>query len=231
MRSAKSIGRIVGGLVLLHLFIGLTTPYILMTPLNKAPTAFLAAAVELTPRLRLAVMMLFAGAALLLGIVTAALPVFRRHSEALTLWLIVLAAANLALQAAENAGFLSMLSLSQEYVKAGAVEGGPFQAPALAVRAAWRWAHYSHLLVMVSWMLLLFVVLLRHALVPRLLAGLGVAACLSQLAGITFPAFLGYHVARPDYFGIPLGVAYLALAGWLLLRGFGEVATRRTIAA
>jgi hypothetical protein len=229
MRSAKSLGRIVGVLLLLHLVIGLTTPYILMTPLNKAPTAFLAAAADLAPRLRLAVMMLFAGAALMLAIVSTAWPLFRARGEALAVWLAALAAANLALQAGENAGFRSMLSLSQEYVKAGAAETGPFLAPALVVRGAWRWAHYTHLLVMVSWMLLLHVLFFRHALVPRVLAGLGAVACLLQLSGITFPALLGYHLARPDLFGMPLGVAYLALAGWLMARGFGEPVNRRTI--
>ena len=228
MRSAKSIGRIVGALVFLHLIVGLTTPYILMTPLNKAPTAFLAGAAERAVPLRLAVMMLFVGAGVVVGIVAAALPIFRTRSEALTVWLVAMAAANLALQASENAGFLSMLSLSQEYVKAGAVEAGPFLAPALVVRAAWRWAHYTHLLVQVSWMLLLYVLLFRHALVPRLLAGIGAIACLLQLGGITLPALLGYRLPSQEAFGIPLGGAYLALAGWLLVRGFEDPAGRHS---
>ncbi len=91
------------------------------------------------------------------------------------------------------------------------------------VRAAWRWAHYTHLLSVVGWMLLFCGVLFRLALVPRALAAAGIVATLMQLGGITLPVLLGYRVPLPpEVWGMPLGLAYLCLSLWLIARGFAD---------
>lgn len=217
MSSPKSEGRLVGLLLFVHLAAGLTTPYILLQPLSTSPN-FVASAAGMSFRVRLAVLMLFVGGAVTIAV--ASLPFIRRHGQAAALWLLALAAVNLSLQAVENAGWLSMLSLSQEYARAGAGEAGLFQGLGLVVRAAWKWTHYAHLLVVVAWVFLLFGMLYRSALVPRALAAFGMATALLQIAGITLPQFLGYGSLMPA--GMPLGVSYLALILWLAFKGFDE---------
>jgi len=96
-------------------------------------------------------------------------------------------------------------------------------ATAPMVRAAWRWAHYTHLLSVVGWMLLFCGVLFRLALVPRVLAAAGIVATILQLGGITLPVLLGYRVPLPpEVWGLPLGVAYLGLSLWLMASGFAD---------
>lgn len=219
MRPAKSAGRITGALLFVHLATGLTVPYMLLQPMAKSP-GFLESAATSPSLVRLCVLTLFVGGAVTIGIAITALPVFQRYGRALPLWLLALAVVNCALQAVENAGWLSMLSLSQEYARAGASDAGLFQTLGASVYSAWRWTHYSHLLAVGCWIFVLFGLLWRSALVPRVLAALGLVTSLMQITGITLPALLGYRGVTE--MGMPLGVVYLALIAWLLVRGFEE---------
>lgn len=217
MRTAKNAGRITGALLFVHLATGLTVPYMLLQPISKSP-GFLESAAQNALLVRLCVLLLFVGGAVTIGIAVASMPAFRQYGRALSLWLLALAVVNCSLQAVENAGWLSMLSLSQEYAKAGAGEAGLFQTLGAAVYSAWRWTHYSHLLAVVSWMFVLFLLLWRSALVPRALAAFGLVTTLMQLTGITLPVLLGYRGVME--MGMPLGVVYLVLIVWLLVKGF-----------
>src|SRR3954471_18154918 len=147
MKNAKRFSRTIGVLLFVHLAAGLTVPYIMLRPLATS-TDFFASGAGISFQVRLAVLLLFVGSAVTVGIAIAALPVFRQYSNALALWLLALAVVNLSLQAVENAAWLSMLSLSQEFAKAGAADAGLFQGLGAVVRSAWKWTHYTHLLFM-----------------------------------------------------------------------------------
>ena len=219
MRSAKSVGRIVGMLLLAHLAAGLTVPFVLLRPLVMPP-GFLAIAAGNSVQVRAAVLLLFLGSAVSVGIAIAALPVFRRYSSAMALWLLALAVAGFSLQAVDNGALLSMLSLSQEYAKAGAAKAELFQALAVVVGSARRWAHYTFLLVVGSWIFLLYSLLYRFRLVPRALAAFGLLGSVLQITGVTLRGLLGYP--PETRLAMPLAPAYVALAVWLMVKGFDE---------
>jgi len=223
MRSTKSVGRIIGALVLLHVATGLMTPYIMLQALSAAPASDLAIAAGMETQIRLAVALLFVGGVIPVAIAITAWPIVLPRSRALAQWLLALAVVTLAMQIVENQHFLSLLSLSLEHGRAGGDAAAVLAATAPIVRAAWRWAHYTHLLSVVGWMLLFCGVLFRLALVPRALAAAGIVTTLMQLGGITLPVLLGYRVPFPPAaWGVPLGVAYLGLSLWLMVRGFAE---------
>lgn len=221
MKSAKNTGRTSGVLLLVHLITGLMTPYIMLRPLTT-PLSFNANEPGNAFQVRLSVMMLFVGGAVTVAIAIVALPLIRQFSYALALWVLALAVANCSLQCIENAAWMSMFTFSQDYAGAGAADAGVYNVVGAAVRSAWKWVHYTHLLVMVSWMLMLFVALWRSALVPRVLGVLGVITCLLQITGITLPQFIPYPSPYPTAMGLPLGFVYLGLALWLLVKGFEE---------
>ncbi len=77
-------------------------------------------AIEYAPML--AVLILFLGSAVAVGIAVAALPIFQRYSAAMAIWLMAVAVAGFALQAADNSALLSVLSLSQDHTKANAAK-------------------------------------------------------------------------------------------------------------
>lgn len=67
---------------------------------------------------------------------------------------------------------MSLFTFSQEYAKASAGDAGLYHVTGIALRMIWKWVHYTHLLVMVSWMFVLGILLWRTDVVPRGLAAL-----------------------------------------------------------
>ena len=219
MISAKRTGRTVGLLLLLHLLTGLMVPYILLQPLSR-PRTFAESSLANPLQVRLAVMMLFVGGALTIVIAITAMPLFRKSSYALALWLFGLAIANFALQGGEIAGYMSLFTFSQSYISANPADLGMYELVGATVRSAWKWIHYTHLLIMVAWIFSLGVMLGRSALAPRILGVLLVITSVLQITGITLPQFLGYRSPNPMAMGMPLGFVYLALSIWLMVKGF-----------
>ena len=217
--SGKSVGRTVGVLLFLHLVVGLMVPFIMLKAII-APPGFLANAAAIPNQVRAAVLLLFVGSAMAIGIASTAWSVFRQYSSAMALWLLTLAVASFSLQAVDNAHLLSMLSLSQEYAKAGAEKADLFQALAVVVGSARKWSHYSFLLAVGSWIFLLCALLYRFRLVPRVLAAFGLVGSLLQIAGVTLRGLLGYP--PETRLAMPLAPAYVALALWLIVKGFDE---------
>ncbi len=219
MESAKRVGRIVGLLLLVHFAAALIVPFVLLDRV-RGSAGFLANAAGSPVQVRVAVLLLFVGTAVAVGIAIAALPVFRRYSFAMALWLLALAVAGLSLQAVDNGALLTMLSLSQEYANAGAAKSELFQALALVAGSARKWAHYSYLLVLGSWIFLFYALLYRFRLVPRALAAFGLLGSVGQIAGVTIRGLLGYSPIT--VLAMPLAPAYVALAVWLMAKGFDE---------
>ncbi|MHB8911610.1 MAG: DUF4386 domain-containing protein [Lysobacter sp.] len=222
MTSAKRVGRIIGMLLLVQLATGLIVPYVFLLPLTTPPAGFLETAAGMAAQVRLNVFLLFVGGAVSVGISVAAWPVVRERSYRLGLWLLVLAVVNFTLQIVENAHWLTLLSVSQAYAEAGAADAGHFQSIGIAVRSAFKWTHYSHIFVVVAWLFTLYCLLFRCAMVPGALAAIGMVASVLHFTGITLPAFAGYRMPFPELFGMPLGLANLVLAAWLMTKGFKE---------
>jgi hypothetical protein len=207
----------VGVLLLLHLALGLIVPFALLDRV-RGDSAFLERAAASPDLVRAAVFLLFAGSAIAIGISIAAWPVFRRSSSGASLWLLALAVAGFSLQAVDNGALLSMLSLSEEYAEAGAPGADLVQALSLAVGSTRRWTHFTSLLVAGSWILLLCSLLYRTRLVPRALAAFGVLGSVLQITGVPLRALSG--LAPETRLAMPLAPAYVALAVWLMVKGF-----------
>jgi hypothetical protein len=228
MTSHERAGRTLGALLLLHLATGLIVPYILLIPLQAG---FLDNAAGMPGLVRLSVLLLFVGGAASVLISMALWPGAREHSPRLGLGLLALAVVNFTLQLIENSHWLTLLSVSQAYAAAGAAEAASFERLGVVVQAAAKWAHYSHILVVVGWLFALYALLLRGAMIPRVLASIGLAACVLHFIGITLPAFGGYRMPLPELFGMPLGLINLVVAGWLMARGINEQRQREASSA
>jgi hypothetical protein len=110
-----------------------------------------------------------------------------------------------------------MLSLSQAYATAATAEGPAFQALAVAVGSARKWAHYIHLIVEGGAIVLMYSVLYRFALIARSLAAFGLFAAVLLPFAVTLSVF-GHAFVFAML--VPLGLSQLALVAWLLLKGF-----------
>lgn len=220
MRSAKSVGRSIGILLLLQLAAGLTVPFILMRPLIMGSPGFLTAAAENSFQIRTAVFISFIGAALTIGLGITAFQVFRRYSNATAIWFLAVCVISGTLDFVHNAAVLSMLSLSQQYVGGGAAESAFYQALGAVVASARRSAHVVQLIGIGGWIFVFYSSLLRFALIPRLLAAVGLIGIVLQFTGVTLMMFMGYSPVGA--MAMPLLPIQIAVAGWLLVKGFNE---------
>lgn len=215
MASPRRVGRTTGALLLVQL-LGLIVPFVLLLPITT-PT-WLEDAAGVAPRIRLAVLLLFGLGMLTIGIAVVAFPVFREHGLGTALWLPAVSVLWLALQAVDNAHILTMLSLSQRYARAETADAALFGELGTLARSSRVWAHYTELLVVEAWFFVFYALLFRWSLVPRVLAGFGLAMVVVHAAGITLPKFIGY--GSVPSLGVALALSHLALAGWLVARGF-----------
>jgi hypothetical protein len=215
MSVARSAGRTIGVLILAQMVGAALVNFALLEPVFAAP-GFLVNAASHSQQMGLAALLGLATGALSVGVAITAFPVFRCYSPAMALWLVALAVVGLSLTAVESISVMSLLSLSEAYGKGGAADRDLFQALRVVVASSRNWTHYIGLTVAGSTLLVLYGVLYRFALIPRALAGFGLAAVVLQLVTVALPLF-GHDIVFPML--LPLGLAQLFLALWLVARG------------
>ena len=226
MPSEKRDGRLLGGLLLLQLA-GLIVPFIMLS--TVATPGFLPAAAGSAGQIRVAVLLLLANSALTTAIAIILYPRFRTTSPGLARWLVVLGGGMIALQAVDNSQVMEMLALSQAYGAAGSQDAGPmFDVLGPVSAATRRAAHYSVLLVIEAWMLVFYTACWRARVVPWILPAFGVLAAALHVIGATLPVFLGTRSMAP--LTMVLAVSHIALALWLIVRGFEVRHPHRTLA-
>lgn len=213
----KRKGQFLGALLLTQLACGLILPYVFLLPLTAPPAAFLDHAAGMSMAIRLSVLMLLIGGALPFVISLILVRSHQGREWTVGAVLLVLAAATVVLQIIENSYCLSMLSLSEAYRSADA-KGG-FEIAGIVVRSNFKWAHYSHILVVIGWLFTLYLLCFRTGVVPRVLAVAGMVGCVLHFGDIILPVFAGVTMPYSTLFGIPLALATVLAAGWLLARG------------
>jgi Domain of unknown function (DUF4386) len=218
MRTTRSIGRIVGVLMLVQMVGGVLVNFVLLSPITTPP-GFLVNAAANSLQVSLSVLIGLVTGALSLGVAITALPVLRQYSYAMALWFLALGVVSLSLAVVENSAVMSMLSLSQAYTKASAADTALFETLRVVVASSRNWAHYTRVLAGGATFLVFYSLLYRFALIPRALAAIGVIAVLLQLTAITMP-FFGYRIVMLML--MPMGLTHLALALWLMVKGFGK---------
>ena len=172
-RSAFTIGRTVGILLLLQLTSALTLPFILSKPVTFGSPAFLTAVAEHSFQIRSAVLLSFVGSALTVYLGITAFQVFRLYSKSAALLFVVVCAVSCTLDVVQAGTIMSMLSISNEFVTSDAADSELYKVVGAAVASARRSAHYTQLLAIGAWMFVFYISLLRFKLIPRVLAVLG----------------------------------------------------------
>jgi len=213
-------GRVVGVLILAQMAGGVLVNFVLAAPLFGSP-GFLANAAPHSSQIATSILLGLALGGLSLAIAIAVFPIVRPRSLAMALGLVALATVSLAVAAVEQIGVSSMLSVSEAYAKASAPEQELFQSLRVVVASARNGAHYIGLIIGGSTIFALYAILYRFALVPRWLAGFGLAAAALQIGAVAMPLF-GQGIVFPLL--APLGVSQLILALWLITKGFRDSA-------
>ena len=160
------------------------------------------------------------------GIAIGLYPVLKKHHEALALGSVGLRVMEGMLYIVGVVGLLSILTLSQEYVKAGASNASLFQASGTSLLAVRDWAGKLSIIAFTLGALMYYYVFYQSKLIPRWLSGWGfLGAALSLAAALL--AISGQIIYFSTVFillQVPIGVQEMVLAVWLIVKGFNPSA-------
>ena len=161
------------------------------------------------------------------GIAIGLYPILKKHNESLALGAVVFRTIENVFQMVAALALLSLLTLSQEYVKAGVLAASAFQAAGASLHIVHFWsamvlAHFGFCLGA----LMYYFVFYRSNLIPRWLSVWGIVAILLHLiaAFITMFTQIDPFSTSTYLLSLPIGLNELTLAGWLIVKGFNPSA-------
>jgi Domain of unknown function (DUF4386) len=172
------------------------------------------------------------GAAACPAIVIALYPVLRVHSPALALGSVAFRVIEATFYVISVVGLLLLVTLSREAAKAGAADAAFYGQLAALLVAGRAWLGFVAAVVFAGLGTLLYDwVLYRSALVPRWLSGWGVAAAVGMLVAALLAMFGVAPPLSPVHIvlNLPIAVQEMALAVWLIARGFSQVAVAAAV--
>ena len=146
----------------------------------------------------------------LAGVAITVYPILKKHNEALALGYVAATIIDGVLFIASILARLTLLTLSKEFVKAGAPHTSYFQTGGTLLLAVHNWAYNVLWPITVGLGALMFYYLLyKSKLIPRWLSVWGF------IGAILFPA-----ASVSEFFILPLVVNECILAVWLIVKGF-----------
>jgi Domain of unknown function (DUF4386) len=166
------------------------------------------------------------------GIAISLYPVLRKRSEGLALGAVVFRAIEAVMYAVGAVITLSLPGVARQYAQAAAPGHGGIQAVGDALAGVRQDAILAGVLAYILGALMYYSVLYRSRLVPRWLTVWGIAAEVPMLVACLEAAFSGTPVTSYTTLVLPIAAQEIALAAWLILRGFSpRVIPARAVSA
>ena len=151
-------------------------------------------------------------------------PVLKKHNEALALGSVGFRIIEAVLFFVAAIGLLSLLTLSHEYVKAGAPEASHFQTLGTLILAVRDQAGNLGFMAFTLGALMYYYVLYRSRLIPRWLSGWGFLAAALSLSQALFVMFGEEPFSTISVLlNLPILVNEIVLAMWLIVKGFNHL--------
>jgi len=169
----------------------------------------------------------FIWAATAMGIAIWLYPILKKYHEALALGSVGFRIVEGVFVLVATLGLLSLLTLSQEFVRAGTPDASSFQTLGTLLLAIRDWAH--NVIVLIAFCLgalLYYYVLYQSKLIPRWLSGWGFLGAALSLAVTLFSSF------NPSFalswihtlLNAPIALQEMVFAVWLIVKGFNPSA-------
>ena len=190
---------------------------------------YLSAASAHSDRLATGVLLQLVMGVAVVSIAVVIYPVLRRGSERLAIAYVVARALEAVVYVVGATGLLALITVSEEYV---AGQGDAFAAVGRLIVAERDWAGHAVLDAAVFSLgaLVLNTAFYRSRLVPRWLSVWGLAGAATYLGGGGAGDVRARTSLHPQVLlEAPLGLQELALAAWLIAKGFIEVPSHRQL--
>jgi hypothetical protein len=218
MTTNKTTARLVGALFLITTATYITGNALLESLLG---TPDFLATLSAT-RVSLGALLMFINCAGVVGIGVLMFPLLKQHSETVAVAYVATRIIEFILLSVGVISFLSLIPLSQEYIKAGTADPSCFQTlGALAIKGNF-FAYQLAMIVLGMGSLMFCYLLYQSKLIPRFMASWGLIGYAALLMGALLELF-GFKVGL--LYSVPGGLFELALAFWLFVKGFHSPAT------
>ena len=218
MNTKKRTARIVGVLFLTAMVTSLLGGIWLESILN-APDYLTTVSANET-QVTIGVILELINCAAVVGIAVMLFPILKKHSEALALGYVGIRVVEAAILTVAVISPLSLITLSQEYLTAGASDASYFQSLGTLLLAARDWAGVSGSLAFILGALMYYYVFYRSKLIPRWLSVWGLIGATLMLATGVIRMFDPSLI----YGALPILVNEMVLAVWLIVKGFNPSA-------
>jgi hypothetical protein len=168
-------------------------------------------------------LLLFIGGAAAIGIAISLYPVLRRHHEGLAVGAVGFRTVEGVLDFVGVLGLLVLMTLSQQFVDAGAPDPSYFQTLGVLSVSGYHWVvNVIKLMAFSIGCLLYYWIFYRTKLIPRWLSGWGVfAAVMTMLSALlTMYGLIAPFSTAQIALNLPILPQELVLAVWLIVKGF-----------
>ncbi|WP_233711195.1 DUF4386 domain-containing protein [Lederbergia citrisecunda] len=221
MNSNKKAAKIVGVLFILAAIaaiIGLT----LYDPILNGPD-YLIKGSEHANQVILGALMELILVVSVVGTATTMFPILRKYNETIALWHVCFRFLEAVIITVGVISVLSLLTLSREFVTAGAPDSTSFQASGILLKAVHDWTFLLGPLFMLGINTMMYSYLFyKSKLVPRFISILGMigATCVFICALLVMFGVIQQISVWGGILALPVAANEMILAVWLIVKGF-----------
>jgi hypothetical protein len=167
-------------------------------------------------------LILLIGGACGIGIAISLYPVLKKFNAALALGAVGFRISEGVLRFVAVGGYLLLITLSQQFVQAGAPDSSYFQTLGALIYAGNRWTNVLSLLSFSIGALLYYIIFYRTKLIPRWLSGWGLVAAIMSMASVALVTvgLIAPFSTMQVILNLPILPQELVLAAWLIVKGF-----------
>jgi len=226
MNSNRKTAIIVGVLFLTSTAAIMLGGEVFIEPILSAPNFLINVSANSTQVIIGLLLALFCGAAVV-GIAVMMFPILKKHNESIALGYVGFRVIEAAIIFVSEIILLSLLTLSQEYVKAGAPDASYFQTLGTLAIEGRMWGYQMVMIVCGLGGLMFCYLLYQSKLIPRFLSVLGLIGYAMLLTGAlldTFSVIDHLHGAGLIITHLPGGLFEILLPIWLIVKGFNSSA-------
>jgi hypothetical protein len=219
MNTNRKTARIVGALFLFSNVTFLLGAFLFVEPILGAPD-YLTLVSANRAKVVLGVLLELVNAVAYIGIAVLMFPILRQCFESLALGYVGFRIIEFVMQTLSDISPLSLLTLSEEFVRAGAPEASSFQTLGTLLLAERHWAFQMVSITLPLGALTFYYMLYQSKLIPRFISIWGLIGAAAVLANTLLDMF----GLPPGNLGVIMLLNELFLGVWLIVKGFSPPA-------
>lgn len=230
IRAHRRTAAIVGALFLLSNVTFLLGAFVFVESVLGAPD-YLSLVAASRSQVVFGVLLELANGVAYLGIAVLVYALFRQRFPSMALAYVAFRIIEFVMQTLSDLSPLALITVSEEFVSAGAAETSSFAVAGTLLLAQRFWAFQMVSLTLALGALLFYTMLYRTRLIPRFISVWGLFGALTVLATTLLELFaLEVSPAVGLVLGVPMLLNELFLGVWLIVKGFNRTALTSLLA-